>query len=240
MVILVHLLKKQLRTLEYCKCSSLCNIDKYLDALSPPNSVFKLSHLKSLGKTKTKTKGLDNWGYVESVKLEELKCMVSELISLETLCFHRKCRGPAGGAGVCPPRGKDVQPHGSAGRGVPGVFPLHGGPVCGGGTEGRPSRLPPQVLLFAALDHRPSGSVTHGAWWSSLVAAALRVQQPCRVAERAIQRCRGWRRGLWAPAATVRPFLAPAQTLGLFCLVSWVMREMKYYPSPRAGDRKRS
>lgn len=166
--------------------------------------------------------------------------MVSELISLETLCFHRKCRGPAGGTGLCPPRGKDVQPHGSAGRGVPGVFPLHGGPVCGGGTEGRPSRLPSQVLLFAALDHRPSGNVTHGAWWSSLVAAALRVQQPCRVTERAIQRCRGWQRGLQAPAATVRPFLAPAQTLGLFCLVSWVIREMKYYPSPRAGDRKRS
>lgn len=76
--------------------------------------------------------------------------MVSELISLETLCFHRKCRGPAGGAGVCPPRGKDVQPPGSTGRGVPGVCPLPGGPVCGGGTEGRPSRLPPQALLFTA------------------------------------------------------------------------------------------
>ena len=34
-------------------------------------------------------------------------------------------------------------------------------------------------------------------------------------------------RGLRAPAATLRSLLAPAQTLGLLCLVSWVMREMK-------------
>ena len=95
---------------------------------------------------KKKKEGLNNWSYVESVKLEELKRTASELIGLETLCFCRRRRGPASGAGVRPPRGKDVQPRGTAGRGVQGVFPLHGGPVCDGGAEGKPSRQPPHAL----------------------------------------------------------------------------------------------
>lgn len=61
-----------------------------------------------------------------------------------------------------------------------------------------------------SLDHRPSGSMTRGAWWASLAAAALRVQPPCRVTEGRTRTQRlaapGWR----ASAATVRPFLAPA------------------------------
>lgn len=55
------------------------------------------------------------------------------------------CRGPGGaaaGPGVCPPGAEDVQPHRSPGRGVHGVCPLHGGPVCDGAAEGKPSPRP--------------------------------------------------------------------------------------------------
>ena len=45
--------------------------------------------------------------------------------------------------------------------------------------------------------------------------------------------------GSRGPSATGSSLLALAQTLGLFCAVSGVMREVKCYPGPRAGGRKR-
>lgn len=176
---------------------------------------------------------MNNWGYVEEVKLEELKRTAFELIGLETLYFCRKRRGPASGAGVRPPRGKDVQPHGTAGRGVQGVFPLYGGPVCDGGAEGKPTVLGCRVPQLCG--QRPVGPGGPVRWRLSCVCCS-----PCRVPVRAARRHRALAvpgsRGL---SATGRSLLALAQTLSLFCSVSGVMREVKCYPGPRAGGRKR-
>lgn len=120
------------------------------------------------------------------MKLEELKHMAVELISLETLGFCRKHRWPASGPRVCTPGGEDVQPHRSSRRRLHGLFPIHGSPVCDGGAEGKQSlpatgacisgplcgaSEPKQHALFRACSSSSSvtEAVVHRPLWQAVL-----------------------------------------------------------------------